>query len=146
MALPVIGVMAMLDIESFLLGIAAGGVGGGGNPNYVETVEGTLANPFGELNIEELFSGLANNGLTLILLALGSSLVGQISGHNNITFGTVIFSDPTDSTPWLGGSVSYYLPDDTVRLGYAKVCQNSVWIDVPATTQSVLTVIHHPLP
>ncbi len=141
-----IGVMAVHDTESFLLGIAAGGGGGGGNPNYVETVEGTLANPFGELNIEELFSGLANNGLTLILSALGSSLVGQISGHNSISFGTVLFSDPTDSTPWLGGSVSYFFPYDTAQLAYAKVCQNSVWIDVPATTQTVLTVIHHPLP
>ena len=120
--------------------------GGAGNPNYIETIEGTLANPFGELDVEELFSGLANNGLTLILLALGSSLVGQIIGNNSILFGTAVFSDPTDSAPWLGGSVSYYFPDDTVQLGYAKVCQNGVWNDIPATMRTGLTVVHHPLP
>ena len=135
----------VLDTESFLLGIAAGS-GGGGNPNYVATVTGTLANPFGELDVEELFSGLVNNDSTLMLSSLGSLLMGQIGNNNSILFGTVIFSDSTESTPWLGGSVSYYLSDDTVQLGYAKLCQNNVWIDIPATTETGLTVVHHPLP
>ncbi len=135
----------MLDTESFLLGIAAGG-GGGGNPNHVETIEGTLANPFGELDFNELYRELSNYGVTLILSAAGSELFGQISGSHSILFGTVIFAAPDDSAPWFGGSVLYYLLDDTAQLDYAKVLNNGVWVNPPTAMQTELRVIHHPLP
>ena len=118
--------------------------GGGGNPNYVETIEGTLANPFGELDFDELYSELGAGGVTLILSALGASMMGQINGSGSILFGTVLFAAPIDAAPWIGGSVSY-VPGEEL-LDYAKVLQNGVWVDLPATTQTVLTVIHHPMP
>ena len=53
-----------LDPVSYKLGQAAGGGGGGGNPNYVETITGTLANPWGDYLPSELF-GDANVSLVL---------------------------------------------------------------------------------
>ncbi len=120
--------------------------GGGGNPNSVETVTGTVGNPFGELAFDELYSGLGNNGVTLILSALGASMMGQTSGSGNILFGTVLFSAPIDAAPWIGGSVCYYASGEETQLDYAKVLQSGVWADLPAATPTVLTVIHHPLP
>lgn len=32
--------------------------GGGSNPNYVETIEGTLANPFGQYTAQEIYSSM----------------------------------------------------------------------------------------
>lgn len=118
--------------------------GGGGNPNYVETIEGTLANPFGELDFDELYRELGAGGVTLILSALGATMMGQINGSGSILFGTVLFAAPTDAAPWIGGSVSYVTGDEL--LDYAKVLQSGVWADLPAATTTTLTVIHHPLP
>lgn len=135
------------DPISYAMGKQAGG-GGGGNPNRVETVTGTLANPFGDLDFEGLAAGLTQNSVTIYLTAMGSTMYGQKQG-STILFGTVLFAAAVDQTPYIGGSVTYAYNSQTgVAIDYAKVLPpgGQTWLDLPTTTPTVLTVIHHPLP
>lgn len=59
--------------------------GGGGNPNTVETVSGTLANPFGNIDLTELATALASKDATAYLDINASALgVGTISSKPSV--------------------------------------------------------------
>lgn len=138
------GVIAVLDMESFLLGIAAGGGGGGGNPNYVETIRGTVANPWGEANYRELTNGIYTKELTVKMAFGGISLIA--ASNDGILFSAVLFNLPEDTEPYLGASVYYSgIDDGALTIAKANFGMGS-WDDLPLATPTTLTIIHHPLP
>lgn len=49
--------------------------GGGSNPNRVEVIQGTLANPFGGINVSELFLALSNGNASAKIL-IDASVIG----------------------------------------------------------------------
>lgn len=49
---------------------------GGGNPNSVQVITGTLANPFGDVNLAELITAF-NTGGASIFIAIDATVIGQ---------------------------------------------------------------------
>lgn len=161
-----IGVMAVLDVESFLLGIAAGG-GGGGNPNYVETIEGTLANPWGG-KFEEIITGCKNKNLTAFISLTSSE------GMNALCDSEMYLQKSDASTSYEWGEEGYcfnnasymiFMPFDTLNAGncvavcilydtdgnyHGAVMYNNGPKEVSRNSSlnytTLLTIIHHPMP
>lgn len=113
-----------------------------GNPNYVETIEGTLANPWGELNYSKLRDEINNKNATISLYVDHATLIG-ILFDRNILFGSCLFDMPTDDKPLLAGSIAY---DSNGDLLYAKMLGGSSWNDIPENASCALIIIHHSLP
>lgn len=151
-----IGGMAMLDAESFLLGIAAGGGGGGGNLNYIETVAGTLANPWGEYTASDLFSKARSGNLTMYITA-----DVQYSQSGSVETATVMFF-PVSGAPTFGfikpsiaasllnfARITYSLTGALNRAVAGNIntnAQTQELLTVSSDTACTLTIIHHPLP
>ena len=146
-----IGVIAMLDVESFLLGIAAGGGGGGSNPNYVETITGTLANPFGSYTMAEIQQMISTKSASFFITFTDEH------GHEQTLAGTGAVEPGEYSELYF--SVVYVTGTSTSYSAYAIVydaVENSMLYaieligrtrtDLSSSTSCTLTIIHHPLP
>lgn len=117
---------------------------GGGNPNYVETITGTLTNPWGEANFQELIDGILANELTVEMEV--SSVLLSASINNGILFSLAIFDLPSDTDPIMGGSVMYSGADDgALTIAKANFGTGS-WVNLPSTMPCTVIIIHHPLP
>lgn len=117
---------------------------GGGNPNYVETIEGTLSNPWGLYSFDDIFNGIVNSEITVAMsvqgLTQGLYLPLFISGDESITTQACSYSAggvPTSAAivEWYGGDL------DT----------HTIWLDgevqtLPVFLVTTLKIIHHPLP
>ena len=131
-----------LDPVSYKLGQAAGG---GGNPNYVETISGTVANPWGAANYLELIDGISSNELTVAMTIGGTSLNASVI--NGILFSMALFDLPEGTEPYQGASVFYsILNEGALTIAKANFGTGSGWGDLPSATPTTLTIIHHPLP
>lgn len=144
----------MLDVESFLLGIAAGG-GGGGNPNYVETITGTLANPFGDYTSSQLaYMANVENSINMFLVVDGSVLGMGVyplsmlkplsSGGNGFLFFGASYL-PDNAEQYMVADVEYQSGLQRARM---MIGGNTV-TDVMSYSSHItttLTIIHHPLP
>lgn len=120
----------------------------GGNPNYVETIEGTLANPWGEKNPSTLYDAMEQGDITLSLsinvpgidLTLPCVIVGD-----KLTF-PVASNQPTS---FLAGVVEYDNFDVSEKV-YQIVKDDLTTMDItagfPLQTPVILTIINHPLP
>ena len=139
-----------LDPVSYKLGQAAGGGGGGGNPNYVETITGTLANPWGDIDILDLGQKVMNNNATVFLeINDASHSVTPLQGlfivddvNVSAMFSFSMFFDESFSAisvVFLGGNFLNSVSIDGTAGSYT--------VDqIPSTTPTTLTIIHHPLP
>lgn len=151
-----IGGTAMLDAESFLIGIAAGGGGGDGNLNYIETVAGTLANPWGEYTARDLFSDARSGNLTMYITAdvqygqsetteTATMMFFPISGMP--TFG---FTKPSTTILSLKFARIAYSATGVLNRGVAgnidTVSETQELLEISGDTACTLTIIHHPLP
>lgn len=153
----------MLDTESFLLGIATGGGGDGGNHNYVETIEGTAFNPFGEMTDSDLaeLRAAINSNLATVLLYLDGSSIGMPAG--TLTVGPRTDTDQEPYRFWfnaitnMGESINdfqaiailYDKTQGTFGLLSGRVANGGNVIDLTAYASRIptaLTIIHHPLP
>ncbi len=137
----------MLDTESFLLGIAAGGGGGGGNPNYVETISGTLANPWGDLGAAALYLALYRNASASMLVQMGGAAIRLLLTQKGLDeiYASAAYYDPNTSSLNEAVGISWHEGE----LKYAYVTQNGVTTDMTAYAAAIsttLTVIHHPMP
>ena len=142
---------------------------GGGNPNSVQTIVGTLANPWGDMSADDFIAfgeALHNNNANAIIEMDGTALGMGVANFRDFYLSN---SDPT--TYWVhinGGTavtdgvgivatVSYYNYNNEIALASAIV--GSYTCDVgegTINTQSVfsyaslvpttLTIIWHPLP
>lgn len=129
--------------------------GGGGNPNYVETITGTLANPFGDYTSSQLaYMANVENSINMFLVVDGSVLgmgVYPLSMLKPLNSGD-------NSTLFFGAS---YLPDNAEHYMVADVEYQSglkrarmmvggnTITDVMSYSSHItttLTIIHHPMP
>lgn len=157
------GVCSMpFDAVSFAAGKKAAGSSGGGvdgNPNWVETIEGTLTNPWGEYEWEGIKT-LVNSGNATIKLTIPSQStkpLGMTGEYRNsgMLGNTIVFSSLTVRT--------YYDEDEEDTLAvptgllvrYSRgtidpvntcVMDDGYVTYLPASTATTLTIIHHPLP
>ena len=126
------------------------------NPNYVETITGTLANPFGDYTVGRLayLANIANN-INMFMVVDGSSLsLGvyplsqmkpmDVNDYNKLFFGAVYL--PSDTSKSMVADLHY----NTSGLSSAKIMDGittptdmSPYANYIITT---LTIIHHPLP
>lgn len=137
------------DPISYAMGVRAGG-GGGGNPNYVETVEGTLANPWGSVEPEALYTELADNAASILLTAsIGSNTV-TLPIVADTTFSRFKAVTAADNNEGVDTYIAGYDESGTLlTFVRATALSDSGSIDnlislafaVPVT----LTIIHHPL-
>ena len=156
------------DMAEMIGGISVGG----GNPNYVEMIEGTLGNILSgdsRSNNEKkaLLALLVNNNAsaTLRFTVTESShpdvldcdyalTVSPISDTSNVIFDSIIYDDLSKST-----SVSLGYAYMRIRANGANIgkCTNSefwtvddvgaeIHSGISADTPTTLTIIHHPLP
>lgn len=126
----------------------------GGNPNYVETIEGTLASPFGEYSPEELLAEIIQNDATVKLYLNGSSLdLGNgtlyptSTNDTNRLYFQAVARGSTDITEWIAYTATY--DESTFELIRAYALSGGSAFDMlPYANQipATLTIIHHPLP
>jgi len=126
--------------------------GGGGNPNYVETIEGTLANPWGGVDTLALHQSVRSGDATVKLgfdaTELGFGPVEVLMSPfvpDAIVFSGVMLTG-TNVQSWVALTINYEL-DGTLAI--ILVLRNGTVTNMSqyATNLStVLTVIHHPLP
>lgn len=119
----------------------------GGNPNYVETIEGTMASPFGEHTVTELMAGIDDNSMsvTLQISLQGHTVVlpGAILGY--LRFSLAI--EPDNTAGWQNvAEVSYYNNGNIYNALYDERGNITDLKPMASSISTVLTIIHHPLP
>lgn len=134
------------DITSYILGKKSGG--GGSNPNTVQTVTGTMANPWGDVGFEAIRAALATGNASAIMdiqsdvLSIDTTLF-LTAGVDNITASC----GHVDTTNYFAFTGIFPTGDGapTLRL-YTK---NAGYVDGSAYASiinSTLTITWHPMP
>lgn len=124
--------------------------GSGGNSNYVETIEGTLANPWGSVDPAALYAQL-QDGEVSVLLNITVPSEGRATFLPSPTsdwwwFSAVITYDP-DSHVVTQAMYLEYLVSGELNLGYLyKDGTATDMSGLAARFPTILTIIHHPLP
>lgn len=147
------------DPVSYAMGKKAGG-GGGGNPNYIETITGTLANPWGDINYGALVHEIQLRNVTALLTTIlpnGTAWIIPILPYkwHDTSVLTLVASAASPAAagtpiPMFGGCVIYDADPNPhlVQIIASLADTNYQWAD--ATSQlsqlpTTLTVIYHPL-
>lgn len=135
-----------MDFFDINLAKSLGGGGGGGNPNTEQTVTGTLANPWGDIDPVELASAIgtrdADVSITIDASALGAGTVGGRLGATDHMY--VTGANLTDGTTayeviWWSDGV----------LSSAKMLSGGQVVDISQYATALPTTIYvvwHPLP
>ena len=132
------------------------------NPNYVETINGTVGNPFGNRGIE-LIEALKNNNVSMILDATttvddktihinGALHYNEQTGDDGLQYAALHFGDELFVKPLNLGYLEWDIIDGSIEL--AGVLMVIPRTGSPTTTavslfeadSAILTIIHHPLP
>lgn len=123
--------------------------GGGGNPNLVETITGTFANPFGDYNIADLGTWLLNNEVSIVLKVTTQAGVATIplfsTSERSITarFGYASDSELiVVSAYWISTGLDYCDMAQGANGSYVVESVKSMASQFP----TVATIIWHPLP
>lgn len=125
------------------------------NPNYVETISGTLGNPWGDYSIRyDLAPKILSNEIDLnITFSFNNSVYVAFPNPGSLAAITHICSAYSISATTAKLSLLRYTPGGTLQS--AKVIPeiretDGVWngsgISLDPTTPCTLTIIHHPLP
>lgn len=141
------------DPVSYLMGKEAGG---GGNPNYVETITATLANPLGDsgYTIADMVALIASNAITMMVNVEASAIgFGDFSaymyafnnGQYNVLHMNGVSAAGESAEDWT--VFAYTLVSGGADIAYVLsggiVTDLSMYLGGVPTT---LTIIHHPLP
>lgn len=123
------------------------------NPNYVETITGTLANPWGDINVTELFDAIESGAATAYIIdnAIEQRWKICLQSFGGNVFGFCGQAKPSTSGTKVGLiNVEYVQYDSAGNLtfcasaGSATTLTNiTQYADEGTVT---LTIIHHPLP
>ena len=147
------GGLRMFDPVSYAMGAKAGG-GGGDNPNYVETITGTLANPWGGVDVADLASDVIANNATVYMTVSFSGLTrtflvdfSEYESNNSTIFISACTIDANEiiayAATWTGAVFENFMSAaGTVTDGLTITNYSAYGEYVPTT----LTIIHHPLP
>lgn len=125
---------------------------GGGNPNYVETVNGTIANPWGSYTLPELMQGVNDKSISIILTSIVEDVTlvySPVAVKNNLL---VCFCGVFSA--YVAGSNVNLITQDSECIFYAVNGDFKSYGTLAAPTdyneysdsQTTLTIIHHPLP
>ncbi len=121
---------------------------GGGNPNFVETITGTMADPWGELDYAELVQDVGNNDATATLAVPSMNLVAYlISNQSELSLNGANFISAGDDMTLAVAAFAKYGADGALNV--ILMWQNGTAMDVTSMlsgAETTLTVIHHPLP
>lgn len=127
--------------------------GGGGNPNYIETIEGTLANPWGTHNPSDLWQGLVSKDISM---QLSCTISDPIDLYAYPYYGAEEDPEDTDAIMFIYGYITgksasllkiYNLTyEKTGGLIIAAQVINRNRTDYDPTSPCTLTIIHHPMP
>lgn len=126
----------------------------GGNPNYVETIEGTLFSPFGNHTRDELLSGIGAGEITAMLtVSLGGkeyTMPGQRVAKN-LSFSRLVRADSgTGGSTFLTAvSITYDLRGlntNTSNYHDSSGSWRIIGREAAKEISCTLTIIHHPLP
>lgn len=132
----------------------------GGNPNYVETIKGTLANPWGDLSYTSLVHAIQLREVTALLSVVlpdDSTWILPLIPRMwaDLTNLTLIASAayPVGLLPqvtMMGGCVVYELDSgDCAAIIVSSPDTNYQWVNLMqqmSQLPTTLTIIHHPLP
>lgn len=125
------------------------GGGGGGNLNYVQTITGTLAQPFGDYNIDALGNSLYTNGISIVLQVTTQDgtatipLFGEESGSILARFGFASDSNLIAvSAGWITSGLDYCNMARGANGAYEVMNVKPLASQFP----TVATIIWHPLP
>ena len=141
------------ELKALTKAIEEQGSSSGGNPNYVETIEGTMANPWGNIDFETIANKCLSNDATMYLFVHGEeagrsdielSLQRAGMGSGEIPFGAT----RGNSLEGLGGALAIYDGSTgnaivtTIEIGGTVTDLSETAEQIPTT----LTIVHHPLP
>lgn len=125
----------------------------GGNPNYVEKIEGTVANPWGAMTpyeVEELRVNVLGKRASVIMSVKVQQanviFYLQATGANSLVGSAAFYNtNPIDLNE--AYKVEYNAPDARLEYIYATVGGASLdYTQYAAALPATLTIIHHPLP
>lgn len=141
------GVLIMaFDITSYILGKKSGG--GGSNPNTVQTVTGTMANPWGDVDFEAIRAALATGNASATM-----DIQSDVLNIHATLFLTADVNNITASCGYVD-TTNYYAFTGIFPIGgtaptlylYSK---NAGYVDGSAYASiinSTLTITWHPMP
>jgi hypothetical protein len=132
-------------------GITNASGGGGGNPNTVQTVTGTLSNMFGNVDLDELEDALSTLNATAYVEIDASALgAGMIHGYMQVNTETHLFYVGGSALlPTLSASTAYYVEWGAGALNRARMLSNGNIVDISSygsTINTTMTIVWHPLP
>ena len=134
--------------EALLLQILDQGGGSGGNPNSVQTITGTAANPWGDVDYEELAEAVYNKNATVTIgYELGYTILSprpmvanRVSAHETVLWASMLNSGAD------GGWTAAYNSSGGISSMKALVSGSPVdYIAYASATTSTLIIIWHPL-
>lgn len=115
------------------------------NPNYVETISGTLGNPWGSYAFSDIRRGITNDDITAYITTSDSRRWYVPSGKtvgNNLW---VRFNNPSSGVVDYN-AISILSTGATDSVHYEYHDGNYTETTIDPTTPCTLTIIHHPLP
>lgn len=124
---------------------------GGGNPNRVQTVTATAANPFGDIHVQELMTAIQNNEATAIItldlngVVIKTNLESDNGGRPIICRGLIYNTGNIEAEEayWsLNGNADSF----KVASGSGNAYQIQDYTAMASSIATTLTVIWHPLP
>lgn len=126
----------------------------GDNPNYVETITGTLANPFGDYNIANLAVWAnVDNTVNMYMVADAGAIgllaypLSWLKPLNDTDLGKLFFG--ASYLPQSGNNLVAEVQYTSDGLSRARIMMASTITDMEPYAESItttLTIIHHPLP
>ena len=140
-------------LEQYWKGIydKASGGGGGGNPNYIETIEGTLANPFGDLDKREIIGKVfAKDASVFISFTFGDVTISMLQGIALNSSVLAFYNIETDAEDYIESvSMLCYSSGEYALIADYSAFDSAVFYNDQAKLKfipSTLIIIHHPLP
>ena len=121
------------------------------NPNYVETINGTAANPWGSVDVTSLYNAVSSKDATVLLTATIGEATATIPLIAEPEFSQFRGSYTDDTEAGVVTYLDSYANDGTL-VAFARTITNldSGRIDnltnLAASVQTTLSIIHHPLP
>lgn len=122
----------------------------GGNPNYVETVTGTLANPWGDVSYSELLDAVNNNNATCKLAvdatAIDFGIIPMIvSSGGSFLYSELVAYASNAVSGWVA-LVANYSGTGVLETAYALRDGTAISLLPFSSSPTTLTIVHHPLP
>lgn len=140
----------MADLFDVVVARKLSGGGGGGNPNSVQTVVGTAADPWGDIDFETLSEALYTNNASGKLVVEQNQILGRaktlhLTGdeNHNLIYGEKGDVSSTDYFALFGSWVSNGVSHLYANSNDTGFVDGTAYASMLPTT---LTVVWHPLP